>query len=542
MKHRSLLSLALTGGLLAAGSVHAADDLFLTQQANAKAASARDLVQLNRLKADRKVEALNEGLRARAALKNSKELRLNLMAGVAANAKLKKSYRTTDGGEVWIGDVQNLSKRAGRSGDEAILVQRNGLVTGSVRMNGKLYSIRPLSNGDHVVAKIDESQFPADHPEGEYASMFDAVQRQADRQLNKISASAVGSSNVGIAANTTIRLLVNYTQGAAAAVTDINSLIDLAMAETNQGYVNSGINITMELAAKSQVTYTESSSITTDRDRYAGKTDGYMDSIHSQRDNVAADIGVLVLNNDEACGIAKAIGATESSAFAVVHYDCATGYYSFAHEIGHLQGARHDPAADPTTTPYAYGHGYRAPNSAWRTVMAYNCNSGCPRINYWSNPNRTYTDGQVMGTTSQSNNARVLNETAATMAGFRGDTTPPPPSESYSNTADYNIPDNNTTGVQSPISVPTSGTAGAVTVDVNIVHPYIGDLIVDLIAPDGSVYNLHNRAGGSADNIVKSYTVSGASSEQKNGSWKLRARDRASQDVGYINSWTLKFN
>ena len=38
-------------------------------------------------------------------------------------------------------------------------------------------------------------------------------------------------------------------------------------------------------------------------------------------------------------------------------------------------------------------------------------------------------------------------------------------------------------------------------------HTYIGDLVVDLVAPDGSVYNLHNRAGGSADNINPTYTV-----------------------------------
>ena len=529
MKRHTLLSLALIGSMASAGSLYAADDLFITSNtALHKAASVRDLAQLNQLRSDRKVQAMAEGLRARPALSQSRELRLNLLAGADAVASMKKSYRTGDGGEVWIGAVAHSKG----GGDEAVLVQRNGLVTGNVRMNGKLYRIRPLSNGEHVVAQLDESRFPADHPEGAYAAIFDAAQR--------LPTDATVNNDVGISATHTIRLLVNYTQGAAAAVTDINSLIDLAMAETNQGYVNSGIDISVELAAKSQVTYTESSSISTDLNRYAATSDGYMDSIHAQRDSVAADVGVLILNNDEACGIAKAIGATASSAFAVVHHDCATGYYSFAHEIGHLQSARHDPAADPSTTPYAYGHGYRAPNSAWRTVMAYNCASGCPRINYWSNPNKTYTDGQVMGTASQSNNARVLNQTAATIAAFRGGT--PPPQETYTNGADFNIPDNNTTGVQSTISVPTSGVAGTVTVDVNIVHPYIGDLIVDLLAPDGSVYVLHNRTGGSADNIVQTYTVSGASSEQKNGSWRLRARDRAAQDVGYINSWTLKFN
>ena len=70
-------------------------------------------------------------------------------------------------------------------------------------------------------------------------------------------------------------------------------------------------------------------------------------------------------------------------------------------------------------------------------------------------------------------------------------------------------------------------------------HTYIGDLIVDLIAPDGSVYNLHNRGGGSADNINQTYTVN-LSAEPANGTWKLRVRDAAAADSGFINSWGVK--
>nr|WP_280524762.1 proprotein convertase P-domain-containing protein [Pseudoxanthomonas spadix] len=75
---------------------------------------------------------------------------------------------------------------------------------------------------------------------------------------------------------------------------------------------------------------------------------------------------------------------------------------------------------------------------------------------------------------------------------------------------------------------------------VNIVHTYIGDLKVDLIAPDGSVYVLSNRAGGSADNIVKTYTLN-LSSEALNGAWALRVNDNAGGDTGYINSWSITF-
>ena len=91
-------------------------------------------------------------------------------------------------------------------------------------------------------------------------------------------------------------------------------------------------------------------------------------------------------------------------------------------------------------------------------------------------------------------------------------------------------------------SITVSGRSGnapsATAVAVNIVHPYSGDLVVDLIAPDGSVYNLQNRSGGSADNIVKTFTVN-LSTETINGTWKLRVKDAAASDTGYINSWSI---
>ena len=54
------------------------------------------------------------------------------------------------------------------------------------------------------------------------------------------------------------------------------------------------------------------------------------------------------------------------------------------------------------------------------------------------------------------------------------------------------------------------------------------------------MYNLHNRSGGSTDNIIKTYTVN-ASSESRSGTWKLRVADKARGDTGYINSWSLQF-
>jgi subtilisin family serine protease len=119
-----------------------------------------------------------------------------------------------------------------------------------------------------------------------------------------------------------------------------------------------------------------------------------------------------------------------------------------------------------------------------------------------------------------------------------GTVTPPNPCAAVTNGTNYTISDNST--VSSPLTVAgcTGNGGAAATVEVHIVHTYIGDLVVDVVAPDGSVYNLHNRAGGSADNINQTYTVN-LSAEAANGTWNLRVRDAATADVGYIDSWTL---
>ncbi|WP_082723799.1 S8 family serine peptidase [Lysobacter capsici] len=156
-----------------------------------------------------------------------------------------------------------------------------------------------------------------------------------------------------------------------------------------------------------------------------------------------------------------------------------------------------------------------------------------------TNPSKTYAAaGTYTVTLTVTDNAGATHSKSSTVtvSGGSGGV------QTYSNDTDANIPDNNATGVSSSIVV--SGRSGNAPsnaeVSVNIVHPFQGDLIVDLIAPDGSVYNLHSRTGQSTDNIIKTYTVN-LSSEALNGTWKLRAADRAAQDVGKIDSWSIKF-
>ncbi len=100
------------------------------------------------------------------------------------------------------------------------------------------------------------------------------------------------------------------------------------------------------------------------------------------------------------------------------------------------------------------------------------------------------------------------------------------------------IADNTT--VNSPISIADCTGSGSfeATVEVHIQHTWIGDLVVDLVAPDGTAYNLHNRTGGSTDNIDQTYTVD-LSGEVVTGTWNLRVSDQAAADTGQLVGWTI---
>lgn len=146
-------------------------------------------------------------------------------------------------------------------------------------------------------------------------------------------------------------------------------------------------------------------------------------------------------------------------------------------------------------------------------------------------------------TTAQAGTYHILLRAYATFSGASltgsfGIT--PPPGGFFENQADYTISDNST--VDSPITV--SGRSGnapsTLRVSVTILHTYQGDLKVDLVAPDGSLYNLHNRTGAGTDNIIKTVTVN-ASSEVANGVWRLRVNDNANGDTGRIDKWSLQF-
>ncbi|MFC0599405.1 M4 family metallopeptidase [Streptomyces palmae] len=111
----------------------------------------------------------------------------------------------------------------------------------------------------------------------------------------------------------------------------------------------------------------------------------------------------------------------------------------------------------------------------------------------------------------------------------------------FENTTDVAIPDAGA-AVTSSINVSRTGNASsALQVGVDIVHTWRGDLVIDLVAPNGTTYRLKSaNVSDSADNVNTTYTVN-ASAVPASGTWKLKVQDMYSGDSGYINGWKLTF-
>jgi Zn-dependent metalloprotease len=106
------------------------------------------------------------------------------------------------------------------------------------------------------------------------------------------------------------------------------------------------------------------------------------------------------------------------------------------------------------------------------------------------------------------------------------------------NGTDVTILDNATVTSKITIVGCNRNASAASTVPVTIYHTYRSDLLVDLVAPDGTVYVLTNRTGANADNIIQTFNVN-LSAEATNGTWTLRVRDYATGDTGRIDTWSL---
>ena len=220
----------------------------------------------------------------------------------------------------------------------------------------------------------------------------------------------------GAGPDATVDVAVVYTPAAreaAGGVAEIEAVIDLMVAETNQAYSASDVRHRLALVGREEVPYTEAGDDHVDLNRLADPSDGHLDGAHALRDRTGADLVHMIFDTGSASSSAGI--AFLGGAFGLTSYN--GGGAIFAHELGHNMALQHDRYQ---VHHYEYGglrshpaYGYvnqRAfetgapPSSRWRTIMSYESQCEptwhrgfCTELLRFSNPRQDH-NGDPLGT------------------------------------------------------------------------------------------------------------------------------------------------
>merc|ERR1719145_202403 len=205
----------------------------------------------------------------------------------------------------------------------------------------------------------------------------------------------------------------------------MRGLIDLAVEETNVAYANSGIPARLRLVHAAILPGYVEPGFGDSLSQMRSQTDGQLDYIHTWREQYGADVVAMLIDDPQYCGLGY-LGPRKDLMFSVTAWNCATGLYTFGHEIGHNFGCNHDKGTTNTCSNQAvYAYGYRDPQARFRSVMAYGCRTGqcdnnaggyCTRAQMFSTPDIQY-NGLPIGA-ADVDNARRINEKRVEVAGY----------------------------------------------------------------------------------------------------------------------------
>jgi len=309
--------------------------------------------------------------------------------------------------QVFRGRVANT----GKPSEVHVVLSPTGVVWAAIDIDSAQWVVAHTGVGDvHVLQSIDPSRLPPHMRCGTGKDHEVAAPAFA-------SLVATSNSNCSL---TTIDVLVLYTSAArqnAGGVAAIETAITGAISQANEAHLGSGVPVEFRLVHLAETSYAELGT-GTDLSRLRNDSDGFMDEAHTLRTTYGADLVHLITDPASAayCGIAYLMTNLStgfaSSAFAVTVRGCIPNR-TFTHESGHNLGCAHD-AANAGAALFPYSYGYRTPDNAYRTIMAY---APGTRINRWSSPNVTHL-GYTMGVAGEADNALSITNSCSTVAQF----------------------------------------------------------------------------------------------------------------------------
>ena len=340
---------------------------------------------------------------------------LNLFDDVVLTIDRERLERDARGHASWVGAV------AGDATSTASLTWNGGTLVGGVVTRGVAYDLATVDDG----AVLVRERLPM------------TGVRELPPRVPAAGAARLAAGEPMLTAHAAvIDVLVAYTAAArvqAGGAAQMAAAIANALAVTNTAFQRSGVDAVVREAGIIEGSYAEA---TTPFDPILSDLDAISPggvasaAVEAARAASGADLVALITGRTgpSICGVAW-LGPATVAAYSVTEQVClAAGQWSFSHELGHNFGANHAPGdggAPPPTVPYAQA--YR--EGPVRTLMAY-ADPGFyhPRIlNFSSATVREPMPAGVPTGTSLQDNARRLNETAATVAGYRTAPHPVPP-------------------------------------------------------------------------------------------------------------------
>ena len=319
-------------------------------------------------------------------------------------------------GRSWIGKFQDVP------GGVVIVSKRKGIISGILDDGENLFELTPGRGGQTLLFRVDESKLPP------VAAPLVSSEPYPDESSGNQTLQASGIVQDVMLLYTTA---VKSSYGSIAATEA--ALLD-SMVATNQAYIDSQVDVQVNVVHIAEVTYSETGNISASLQGLRKTTDGYMDEVHTWRNTYGADLVQLVTMDTNNCGVAYLMNnnniAYAPYAFSVTSKDCVSGTTP-AHEIGHNQGICHNREEANCNNP-AYDYSYGLCGPTFRTIMSYSSPCGTARIRHFSNPS-VYVDGQPTGIDHDLNpfnsaeGTRTVNNTAATVAAYRSGPNATPP-------------------------------------------------------------------------------------------------------------------
>lgn len=285
-------------------------------------------------------------------------------------------------------------------------------------------------NGYYVFDDVDPGTYSLRHVRW---AKLESSKPSSQRYRIRISdgdESAIADRNFGVylPRPVVIDYLVAYTteaRGGAGGKGAIRDEIRDMISVSNAAFVNSQINLRLNLVATREVNYDESQDGMLDRDRLRAKGEGFIREIHTMRNELGADMSTLIGENigPGLLGISyfPDLDATDPTSFGfnVVRRGLAVTEMVFTHELGHNLGAGH-AHDDGGHFSYSHGHYITVGDNNYHSIMAYERGDvfNDTVLPFFSNPDLSYK-GQPLGTNDFANNARTIRQFDDVVAGYR---------------------------------------------------------------------------------------------------------------------------